>query len=175
MEIVIETDRLILRKYVTQDVDVLFPILSDPETMKFWPEPYDLEGTREWIKRALNGYEKDNMGRLAMILKSNQKLIGDCGLMKSIVNGREENDLGYLIHHPYHGKGLATEAASAVFEYGKKLGLERIVVNMEDKNISSKRVAEKLGMKVERTFLNLKNRNLQTLLYSWNKVKESSH
>lgn len=61
------------------------------------------------------------------------------------------------------------EAAKAYFEFGKEqLGFRRIVANMEVTHLHSKAVAEKLGMKAEKTFFNKRNRNKETLLLAWN-------
>ena len=46
---ILETDRLIIREYTPDDFDVLFEILSDEETMKFYPKPYDKNGVNRWI------------------------------------------------------------------------------------------------------------------------------
>ncbi len=46
---VLETERLILRKYVREDFDALFEIVSDQETMQHYPAPFNEEKTRNWI------------------------------------------------------------------------------------------------------------------------------
>jgi [ribosomal protein S5]-alanine N-acetyltransferase len=164
MEKVLETERLILRKFTEKDLPQLHEILSNPETMKFWPAPFTLEQTQRWLNRSITA---NKLTRYAVILKENGELIGDFGFMRTEVNGVEENDLGYIFSKEYWGKGLATEAASTCLKYGKEiLQLERIVASMENKNIASKRVAEKIGMKLEREFINARNRNLPTLLFS---------
>ena len=53
----LETDRLILREYTSEDFDDLYAILSDAETMKYYPKPYDAHGVRRWIDWCIHSYE----------------------------------------------------------------------------------------------------------------------
>jgi RimJ/RimL family protein N-acetyltransferase len=149
------------------DTDRLYQTFSDPVTMQFWPKPFDREGAESWVQRALSAYHELGFGRYAVILKASGEWIGDCGFMRTQVNGSQENDLGYIFDKKYWHRGLATEAAAACLRYGwKNLGMRRIVANMETKHLASKAVAEKIGMRLEREFLNPRNRNLPTFLFS---------
>lgn len=164
--IILETEHLNLKEHSSESVQPLYKIFSDPITMQFWPAPFELAGVEQWIQRSIQAYPT-GLGRLAVILKSNNELIGDCGLIRSLVNGVEENDLGYIFDKSYWRKGLATEAASACLHYGlNTLGLKRIVANMEKKHLASKAVAEKIGFRLESEFINTRNRNLPTYLLS---------
>jgi len=164
---VVETDRLRLRELTPEDLEPLSQILSDPITMSFWPAPLDLEATRQWIDRNLRSYAECGLGRWAVILKETDELIGDCGILKAEVAGRREYDLGYIIHHPYWRRGYAVEAAKACQRYAvETLGLKRLVANMPTDHVASIRVAEKIGMRWEKTFDNPKNRGLATHLYA---------
>ena len=164
-----ETERLVLRKLMIADVEPMHRILSDPITMQFWPATFEITGTERWIKRSLDAYEESGLGRFALILKSRGAFVGDCGFMRTEVAGVEENDLGYIIDKEFWGQGFATEAAQACLKYGiESLGLKRIVASMENKHIASRKVAEKIGLRFEREFLNPRNRNLPTVLLSLN-------
>lgn len=78
-----------------------------------------------------------------------------------------EHDLGYIVHHPHWSNGYATEAAEACKRYAlETLGLRRLVANMPVEHTASARVAEKIGMTLEKTFDNPKNRGIETRLYS---------
>lgn len=167
MKKILETKNLILREYTTDDLEEWYMIVSDPETMNFWPEPFTKQQAKDWIESSLEDYQKLRRGRYALTLKANNKLIGDCGFKRYEIQGRMENDLGYIIDKAFWGQGYATEAAKACLDYGLEvLKLERIIANMESTHIASKRVAEKLGMKLEKEFHNPKNLNKHTLLYS---------
>ena len=58
----LETERLILREYTMDDFDALYEILSDPETMKHYPKPYDEAGTNRWLTWSLNNYKEYGFG-----------------------------------------------------------------------------------------------------------------
>ena len=53
---VIETQRLLLREYTQDDLEALYGILSDPETMRHYPAPYDRAKTQRWIDWNLENY-----------------------------------------------------------------------------------------------------------------------
>jgi [ribosomal protein S5]-alanine N-acetyltransferase len=168
VEKILETERLILRRLNLADIEPMAAILADPKTMQFWPKPFDNGSAERWVKRSLGAYSS-GLGRFAVILKSERRLIGDCGFMRTEVNGVLENDLGYILDNAFWGKGLATEVAHACLQYGiKSLGLRRIVASMETKHLASKAVAEKIGFQMELEFINSRNRNLPTYLLSVN-------
>lgn len=160
------TERLMLRPYQLSDVQVLLPILSDPKTMKFWPHPFTLYQVQNWVNRNCHSYETDGFSRYVVLLKSTKTVIGDCGILRGITAGEVVNDLGYIIHHPYWGCGYATEAASAIADYGlNQLNLGYINANMPWNHRGSRRVAEKIGMEKIGEFNNPINRNILTLIY----------
>jgi len=168
----IETQRLILREYSDEDFTALHKIVSDPEIMSFWPEPFTEEKTKMWMKRGLQNVYEYGTGRLAVILKDNNRLIGDAGFIFTDVNGKPENDLGWIIDKKFWGRGFGTEAAGACIDFAfNSLGFNRIVANMAFDNFASKRVAEKIGMSKESEFYNKKNRNILTYLYVIEQVK----
>lgn len=161
------TKRLILRPYTVQDFTVLHEILSDRETMRFWPEPFTAEKTANRIKRSMLSYETNGFGKFAVELKESRKLIGDCGITLVEIEGKIENNLGYVLHRTFHGNGFATEAAAACVNFALgELRLGRLIASMEVNNKASVRVAEKIGMIKEKEYYNKKNRGLLTYLYS---------
>ena len=70
MKIVIETPRLILRGFLPGDADALARVISDPETMRFYPAPFDRKGVEDWIDRNIRRYERDGHGLWAIELKA---------------------------------------------------------------------------------------------------------
>ena len=164
--IVIETPRTIIRPYEGSEAPLLLPIFSDPTTMSFWPRPLDKDAVAAWVARAAQEFRQTGMGRMLVVDRATGEPFGDCGIMRAEVGGRTENDLGYIIHHPYWGAGLGIECARACLEYGlRTLGLRRVVANMPHDHVASRRVAEKLGMGRERSFHNRRNRGILTHLY----------
>lgn len=163
----IQTPRTIIRPYTEYDVARVLPILSDPTTMSFWERPFGEEAVTDWVERNARSFRETGMGRMLVELRGSSEAVGDCGIVRAEVGGREENDLGYIIHHPFWGTGLGAECARACLEYGLgTLGLRRIVANMPHDHTASARVAERLGMRLERTFRNPRNRGIPTLLYA---------
>jgi RimJ/RimL family protein N-acetyltransferase len=163
----LETGRLILRQYEATDLAAIAQILGDAKTMQFWPEPFDRKAATAWLSRAMRSYEAHGFGRWLVVRKQDNLVIGDCGILKVEINGVPENDLGYIIHHPWWRQGYASEAAQACLDYGlQQLRLGRLVANMADDHAGSIAVAEKLGMKLESEFRNSRNDMKCTLIYS---------
>lgn len=153
-DIVVETPRLILRPWEPEEREILRAILSDPETMKHWPAPFSEEDISSWHEWAISLWAEQRLGRLAVVLKVNDTVIGDAGLVPKEMDGRAVTDLGYLFHRDYHGQGFATEAAGALLKHGLGRGLSNIVCNMAQDHPASRRVAEKIGMVKAWTFVN---------------------
>jgi len=165
------TERLEIRTYTPEDLPKLHRLLSDAETMRFWPAPFTTEQSEGWLKRSLANYSQ-GYGRMGMFTRKGGEFVGDVGIMTLEVDDMTENDLGYIVHASHWGKGYGFEAATAVLEYGfQTLGLERICANMPTDHVASRRVAEKLGMTLEKQFLNKRNRNLPTCLYARRRAK----
>jgi len=164
---ILETKRLLLRQQTRADIESLHLIFADPVTMGFWPSPFTLETTKNWIARNIHSYSQLGFGRWAIILKETQDLIGDCGILLQEIDGVAEYDLGYIIHHPYWQQGYGTEAVGACKQYGLEiLQLPRLVANMPINHFGSVRVAQKIGMTREKTFNNPKNRHIPTYVYA---------
>lgn len=146
---ILETSRLILREFRRDDANALACVLSDPETMRFYPAPLDQAGVEQWIERNLRRYADHGHGLWAMVLKSTGDMIGDCGLTFQNVDGVNELEIGYHVRRDLWGQGLATEAARACRDYGfSRLSADRIISLIRSENVPSRRVAEKNGMKI---------------------------
>jgi RimJ/RimL family protein N-acetyltransferase len=147
----LRTQRLELRPLNLDDLDDLAVMLGDREALSHWGEPLDRQGARQWIERNLARYETDGYGRCAVSLLWTGELVGDCGLISTTVEGTGEVELGWIVRRSHWGKGIATEAAAAWRDFAfEAIGLERIVSMISRENTASRRVAEKLGMRVER-------------------------
>ena len=147
--LILQTERLSLREFIPEDVDALTLLLSDPHTMRFYPAPLGRAGVLEWIDRNRRRYADIGHGLWAMILNSTGELIGDCGLTRQNVDGVAEIEIGYHVRRDHWGKGYAPEAARACRNYGfAKLNVERLISLIRSENVPSRRVAEKIGMKI---------------------------
>ncbi|MGQ0670375.1 MAG: GNAT family N-acetyltransferase [Actinomycetota bacterium] len=149
--LLLETERLTLRMYKLGDLDDLFSILGDAETMRYYPRPYTREDTLAWIEDCLDRYGRDGFGHLAVLLKETGELVGNCGLAVRLADGREEVEIGWHVRRSHWGLGIAPEAAGACRDYAfGPLGLERLISLVRPVNHPSRRVAEKIGMSVEK-------------------------
>lgn len=146
----IETPRLSLRMMDESDLDELLHIFGDPRVMaSFGEEPFSRGQTEYWLRRNLEHQEIYGYGLFSVILKSEDLLIGDCGLEHMEVDGENVTELGYDFRSDYWNRGYATEAASAVRDYAfNTLRLPSLVSLIRSGNQASKRVAEKIGMEL---------------------------
>jgi [ribosomal protein S5]-alanine N-acetyltransferase len=149
MKIVLETPRLTLREFKAADAEALARVLSDPETMRYYPMSFDRSGVTAWIHRNQRRYAADGHGLWAMDLKSSGEMIGDCGITRQEVDGEWLPEIGYHLRRDLWGQGLATEAARACRDYGfTQLAADSLVSLVRLENVPSRRVAERNGMKV---------------------------
>ena len=144
---VIETNRLILRKMNMDDFDSLKEIISDPINMKYYKNPYDDNGVIRWINWNLDNYNTYGFGLFAVILKETNQMIGDCGVTMQIINHKIRPEIGYHFHINHHNNGYATEAAKAVKEYiFKNTTFNELYTYTTKDNLPSQKVAIKNGM-----------------------------
>ena len=145
-ETILETKRLILRKWTDADCDALFAILRDRRVVRYLADgkPYTFEKVKEFLAWAEN-YERENgFCRWKVIEKSSGEIIGSCGFARP--RGTPEIELGYLLAQNRWGKGYATEIAGAAADYGfKKLGFREIIALTDVENTASQKVLEKIG------------------------------
>ncbi|MBE9167054.1 GNAT family N-acetyltransferase [Pleurocapsales cyanobacterium LEGE 06147] len=148
----LETQRLILREFQQEDLCQLAPILANPQVMKFSPTGIlSFQQTRTKINGFIASYKKNGFGKWAVIFKESNRLIGYCGIAVEQIDNVDERELGYRLDPAFWGRGLATEAASIVIQYGfEQLRFPHILGIVERENMASVRVLEKLGMKYKR-------------------------
>lgn len=171
---VIETKRLILRKLTPDDFDCLFEILSNPESMAHYPEPFSREKTRQWIEWNQRNYATYGFGLWAVILKESKQFIGDCGITMQNINGAMRPEIGYHINIAYTGQGYATEAAVACRNYAfDVLEFDAVYSYMKYTNLASQRVAEKTGMSLSTEFKD--DNSSMTKVYAMTKQEYLSH
>jgi RimJ/RimL family protein N-acetyltransferase len=144
---ILETARLVLREFTPQDADALALVLSDAETMRYYPAPYDRVGVEQWIERNRSRYRDDGVGLWAIELKSARELIGDCGIILQEVDGERLYEIGYHLRRDFWRQGLATEAAIACRDWAfANPETERLISLIRPQNLPSRRVAERAGM-----------------------------
>ena len=154
----IETEHLVMREYTLQDFDVLYEIMSDPETMNHYPEPFDEERTRNWIEWNISNYKEYGFGLWAVVLKENGEFIGDCGVTIQNIDGELFPEIGYHIHKKYWRRGFGSEAARAVRDWAfKNTSYDRLYSYMKYTNVASYSTALSIGMKKVKEYSDEKN------------------
>src|SRR5215208_6853470 len=171
--IILETDRLLLRRLVMDDLDDLFVLYRDPEIRKYFPEGVlTLEETKEELEWHMNGHPQyPELGLWATIHKETGRFIGRCGLLPWEIDDELEIEIAYLLEKSFWHQGLATEAAHGILKYGfEKLNLSRLICLIDPGNIASQKVAERIGLTLERKVDGIAGDSFPTLIYSIDKM-----
>jgi len=152
-EIMLTSDRLLLRPFREEDWRDVHEYAADPEVCRYmaWG-PNTEDETKAFISKAIAEQQQDPRlsYQFAVVLQTDAKLIGSCGIRISDVHGREAW-IGYCINRKYWGRGYGTEAAGALLRSGfEALNLHRIFATCDPENLASARVLEKNGMTREK-------------------------
>ena len=150
MTLPLHTGRLVVREFTLDDLDALTVVFADPAVLWWEPAPYTRAQTREWLELTLARYRDDGCAEYAVLIESTGELIGDCGPAYREIEGRRLPELGWDLRSDRWGHGYATEAARGVLTHAGQLGLRRLYSLIVPANQRSRRVAEKLGMTIER-------------------------
>ena len=158
-----------------EDLDELFALYSDPEIRTYFPEGVlTLEETKEELEWHMNGHPRHpELGLWATIYKATGKFIGRCGLLPWTIDDHPEVEIAYLIDKAYWRQGFGAEAAKGILQYGfEELKLSRLICLIDPDNIASQKVAEKVGMALEKKVDGIDGDNYPTLIYSINKAEK---
>lgn len=158
MGIFIETERLILRELEYADQNDLFEMDSDPE-VHLYIEKSPVKSIDEIIsviEMLKNQYNENGIARWAVVDKVTNECIGWAWLKyfrKPLNNHINFYELGYRFKRKHWDKGFATEASTAILDYGfKNLNTDKIYAITDPKNVNSKKVLTKLGFDLQETF-----------------------
>jgi len=148
---VLTTQRLRLRRLQPSDAEALFAILSDEEAMRFTGHgsAQSLDEARERIRLLDQRYARREAINWGVTLQGDEHVIGACSL-HHFDEGHHHAETGYELHRAYWGRGVMSEAVSAILRYGfTELGLHRIEAIIDDQNAPSKRLLLRLGFTYE--------------------------
>ena len=151
---ILETNRLYLRKMDQSDYTALCKILQDKDVMYAYEHPFSDTEAQDWLNKQLARYENDGFGLWAVVLKETDEMIGQCGLTMQDIEGRQVVEVGYLFQKAFWHKGYCTEAAMACKEYAfERLNIDEVYSIIRDNNLPSQRVAKRNGMAVSGSFV----------------------
>jgi RimJ/RimL family protein N-acetyltransferase len=156
MQVFLETERLLLRRFTEADGHHLVELDSDPEVMRFLnggvPTPREVI-EREILPRFLGCDKGSGYGFWVVIEKATGEFLGWVSFRPIQEAEAGVVELGYRLRRAAWGHGFATEAARALVRKGfAELGVRRVVASTLAANLASRRVMEKLGMRLARTY-----------------------
>jgi len=166
----LETERLILRSFREEDVDVMAQLFANPDFMRFSLGVFtERKQTMAFIEKVI-GWDRSGIpSQFAVVPRSEDAIIGYCGFFYHPEHGIDDIEIGYRLNPKYWNRGFATEAARAVRDHGfRDWKLSRVISLVHPENIPSCRVAEKNEMTIEKeiTF-----RGFPTLVYAVTREK----
>jgi RimJ/RimL family protein N-acetyltransferase len=158
VHIVLETERMLLRRFTTADAALLAALYGDPRVMRFitLQPPSFAEVESEILPEYLREYRQlaDGLGSFAAIEKETGQMAGRFSLRPANSYGLTDGtELGYRLFPAFWGRGLASEGARALIDSAfRRLHLDRIVATTMAGNTGSWRVLEKCGLRRVKTF-----------------------
>ncbi len=154
--IILNTERLLLRRLERSDLDSLYALYRDPEIRRYFPDgTRTLEETHQELEWFLNGHpSRPELGLWATVERSTGEFLGRCGLLPWHIDGKDEVEVAFIIQKARWCEGLATEAARGIVQHARaKLGLRRLVCLVVPGNEASAAVASKIGMVFESKYI----------------------
>jgi [ribosomal protein S5]-alanine N-acetyltransferase len=144
---ILATERLVLRRIDNEDIEVVFELRSNPETMQFIPRDLQktTQDTLKHIAEIENTIQKNEGINWAITFKDNPKMIGIIGFYR-IKPENHRSEIGYMLLQEFQGKGVITEAILGVLRYGFNiLNFNSIEAIIDPRNIASECVLQKNG------------------------------
>jgi RimJ/RimL family protein N-acetyltransferase len=147
----LETERLRLRPYRLEDLDDLYAMFSDPQHMRWYPAPFDRETTLAWLERQIEGYRTRGFALWIVEDRGTSAFLGTAGPTLQLVEGVGEVEIGWHTRPGRKGEGIAPEAGAAARDWAfANLEVDHLISLVRPENRPSGRVAEKIGMHVDR-------------------------
>ena len=152
--IILETDRLLLKRLQPEDITYLIDLWTDPEVTHYLGGPRDKALLRSDFEETAKDPFIEQYDLWPVIKKENGKVIGHCGLLDKEVEGVTEIELDYVISSSEWGKGYGTEIARAIKRYAFiDLKIKRLIALIEPNNEASEKVAKNIGMHFDKEII----------------------
>ena len=144
------TSRLRFREMTDDDLDEMTAVLGGPDPARPLRRQRTREDAERWITWNIRNYAEHGYG-LWIVETHEGGVVGDCGLTIQDVEGQPFVEVGYHTKLALRGQGLATEAAAAVRDAARDAGIPHLVAIIRPENTPSQRVAQKIGLTLQRT------------------------
>jgi RimJ/RimL family protein N-acetyltransferase len=152
MSAILETPRLRLREFQQEDLDDLTAMVADEDQMRFYPRPKTRAEASAWITRNLGLYEEPGFGFWFIESIATAQFLGYSGIRPLALEGASEIEIGWHTKKTSWNQGIASEAAIATRDLAfRQFALFRLVAVVHPDHLASRRVAENIGMHVEKT------------------------
>lgn len=165
---VLETERLLLCRFTTDDAQFILTLLNEPSFLRYIGDKQvrDLAAAEQYLRNGpIASYERNGFGLYRVELRGSHTPIGMCGLLKR--EQLTDPDIGFAFLPAFWNKGFALEAASAVLQEAReRLRLERICAITTLDNDASIRLLERLGLRFE-SVVRFSEDAEQLKLFSW--------
>lgn len=148
-----ESPDLCFRPLTMEDVGNLCDILQDPETMTAYEHAFSMQEVYTWLGRQQARYIRYGFGLWALLDAGTGVFVGQVGLTIQDTPGGSELEIGYLLKRRFWHRGYAVRAAACRDFAFTSLEAPRVVSIIRDTNEASKRVAERIGLRPESTFV----------------------
>ena len=171
MNLVLETDRLLLREMKMSDAEKLYEMDFNPNVHKYlWNKPVtSIEEVYKYIEMVRDQYVKNEIGRFVVIEKESNELMGWAGLKYNteMVNNKVNfYDIGYRLNEKFWGKGYASESSFAWLDYGfNVMKINVIQAAAHADNIGSNKILKKIGLKMTENYLE------DGVYWNWHELK----
>ena len=149
-ELVLQTERLVLRTWRESDLEAYAAINADERVMEHFPGVMTRQESDAAAGRAIEHWKRHGFGRWAVEVVGGEPFIGWVGMIWATFDApfTPAVEIGWRLAHAHWGKGYATEAAKAALVDGfSRLGLEEVVSFTVPGNWRSRSVMERIGMR----------------------------
>jgi RimJ/RimL family protein N-acetyltransferase len=141
-----ETVRLFARNLDLGDVQSMFAIYGDVETVRFVGDssPITIDGCKKWIEVTDKNFDLRGYGMIAFCSQETNEVIGFGGIVHP--DQQDQPEVKYAFHRDFWGKGFATEAIGALIQYARSnWNVGKVIATVAPGNHASQHVLSKLG------------------------------
>lgn len=149
-DIIVETERLVLRTIEESDAALQYRLLNTPTVMARLGGVKELHEIEERHARGIALYAREGFSFLFMIEKATGEMVGHCGLKRvdhPKARNQGDHEIGWLVREDRWRRGYAEEAMRGVLEWTfERIGAPFVVALTSEANVGSWKLMEKLGM-----------------------------